>query len=492
MLHRQDLALRSNNAASPEAEALLSPSLLTSLTVTPISLYPAYVPTLAHRTACFITLASLVLLLLSSSACSNGNQQALEASRQKIDEEAAKGIRMEPTPQAGEGYGFYIDASRSMAGFGRKAGDRSSGYYKLLEVVGGLPQCHIFKYGTSDGRTGFSPVSMTRELFRADFYNLGHNRDEDLVQRLLGEEAIALSVLVSDGVYSVPKAGYPIPFVNALSEWLQRGRVLAIYVFRAPFDGELYDQNDRAIGRAVLDDRPFYAFVFSANEAELEKFDNKLSQRAVRPSQRFVFADNALSCQPKLELTVGQNSDVDAAEHLYDQIDAAAYYWLMFDAGLFKRADSAHISFRPPCKLNAEYPVSGLRYDLKLENVWWWNVESDKLLAGQWERAPDQVGMKDNKVAVSEETIALSLARNPQASHTLYQFAVDLSSRNRWQLKQEIIGLNGLNTEDDRDVNAARQTYGFSRLIDGLVETHLAQRLAKRSYPRIFITLQNK
>ena len=372
-----------------------------------------------------------------------------------------------------------------MAGFGQKASERDGEYFKLLETVSRLPQCQVFKYGTDKGRTGrtrFEPVRMSSGLYSAGFYNRSYNRDEDLVNRLLEENPVPVSVLVSDGVYSDPQAGYSIPFVNAIGGWFKAGRVLAVYVFKASFEGNLYKQNDDILGRVNLDNRPFYAFVFSPNPQELEKFDNWLSQQKVKPLHRYVFSDSALSCpSDDLKLSSASNDDDAAGKSLYDWEHGGHFYRMMFDEQLFAKSDTAQISFGLPCHRSNEYPVDGLSYGLKLEAAWQWNGR-------RWEQGQDQGGFRNAKLDENQE-ISLSMARAPNGTHTLYQFALDLSG-SKWRLKDEV---EKLNSDNDNDPSEADRTYGFSRLMTGLIQAHFQQRLAARKdYPRIFITLQNQ
>src|ERR1700755_464247 len=165
---------------------------------------------------------------------------------------------------------------------------QDSSFVKVVEALGyAMPGCRLFKYGlaggqkhdAAPGQAAFArEIRFSQDLRETSFYDLGFNEDDVLIRHLAQEDPPALSVLLTDGVYSARNTELQSEVVKAIGEWMNRGRLFCILIFASPFDGRLYSENKRGWTEPLkVNARPFYAFVFSSTEKEFRDLRDQLA-----------------------------------------------------------------------------------------------------------------------------------------------------------------------------------------------------------------------
>jgi len=389
----------------------------------------------------------------------------------------------------------YIDASISMKGFVNPT--RHTVFDDFIEFIGdAMPGCHLYKYGEMGGpapgnnqnasRLITEPVGFGLELHRPDFYSLSFNPDDVLINRLVNDERPALSVVVTDGVYSEPQGATSPPVVQGIQEWLDKGRVFGIFILKSVFNGPFYSERGRTmLPKLSVPSRPFYAFVFSPTETSLRELQEKLKQR-FPDMQSLVFADSAVSCVPVLN---GSLKDT----YSYRKPPQVEYYWHMFDSGLFARHNPAPVGYGVKCSTAVDYPISDFKLELATKYYRWGKgkfQEADGVPPGfkhdlQSGKDSDGSGGTDAKSSDPTPDLVVYFPQDPGSDYGFYYFRLTASPKG---LRPEITELS---TRDDRQQKDADKAYRFYELISSLSEEHFKSRLAGKTSPSIFVTIQN-
>lgn len=437
----------------------------------------------------------LVGCAVASLGCSN---KAAQVSRDK----AAEIWRTLPSPSAAstepvEERRVYIDASLSMKGFVNP--EQRTPFNELIEYLGDvMPGCRPYKYGAmaraggADGVRGagltVEAVGFGLELRRPEFYGMTFNPDDRLIKRLVEEERPALSVMITDGVYSEPEGATSPPVVEAVQSWVEKGRAFGLFMLKSPFTGRFfYSERAREMRpiQHTIAARPFYAFVFSPTEGAIRELQEKLKQRFPE-MQSYVFADSAMSCAPALNERL-------KGTYSYARPPKVPYHWHMFDSELFEGQNPAPVGYNVKCSVAPDYPVSDLRFDLAAEYYRW---------AGKgFEKADVPQGYRFDLRSHGEDAVApggpvkradgpppdfvVYFPRDQGGDYGFYHLRLGVSPK---ALRPEITELS---TRDDREAGDAGKTYRFFELMSSLTEAHFKSRLAGRTASSIFVTIQN-
>ncbi|MEA2175513.1 MAG: hypothetical protein QOD00_3105 [Blastocatellia bacterium] len=432
----------------------------------------------ARSTALCVLLA---LLAVIASGCSNNAARGSRdlAARITRDSSAQKGSSPAPPP-ASEERRVYLDASLSMKGFVNSA--QHTQFDKFVEAIGdALPGCQLYKYGQKKGETNPNNPSLTersrfgRELHAQDFYDRLYNPDDKLIGQLADEEHPALSVLITDGVYSEPQGATSPPVVQAIQRWMDRGNTFGIFILKSKFDGPFYSETNRRMmnGFPPINERPFYAFVFSPTAKEFKELRDGLSHAFSQAEMTtLLFADDAVTCTPKLD------------QHLkglysFSSPPQAPYYWQMFDEKLFAQQNPAQVQYSVNCTIAPEYPVSELNFEASSEYYRW-----DKGQFKKAEKAPagfDAVPAS----ASSSSTLAVKFPKDTGSDYGFYYLRLIPSAKS---LRQEI---EDVSTPSDQTPSEADRTFRFRELIRPLATTHFKTHLAPQASPAIFVTVKN-
>lgn len=430
------------------------------------------------------SLALLLLtsaLLLSSGGCAN---KATETSKELAANITRSLSSQHKEQNAGSPVGpkqIYLDASVSMKGFVNPA--QHSQFDEFIDAVGdALPGCQIYKYGqrksgpaTAGNQQLAEKVSFGLELHQPGFYDLAYNPDDRLIEQLAAEAQPALSILITDGVYSEPQGATSPPVVQAIQKWLDRGCSFGILILKSSFNGPFYSERGRTLlPKISVKGRPFYAFIFSPTERDFREVQERLTSRFPE-AQVIFFSDNAISCAPVINLNSKGTYD-------YSVPPQTPFYWQMFDTDLFKQSDPAPITYGINCTLSQDYPVGELAFDLAPEYYKWLGGKEFKKVDADPPR-----GFKYDMSSVTPATAKL-IVYFPKDTSTDYGFYYLKVAGRPKTLRPEI---QELSTRDDLVIDNANKTFRFLELIDSLTNTHFEKRLAPIASTAIFVTIRN-
>jgi hypothetical protein len=424
--------------------------------------------------ACFL----LIGFAAAATGCGNKVAQASRDLAAKITHESPSSAN-DPGPRSdSDEKRVYLDASLSMKGFvNPKAHSR---FDEFIDTIGDvMTGCQLYKYGQAPPGPGGDDRGLTKrvrfglELHRPEFYDLVYNPDDLLIEGLAGEEHPALSVLITDGVYSEPQGATSPPVVQAIQKWMDRGNAFGILILRSRFDGPFYSEGERRmLPRRVVEQRPFYAFVFSRTPDAFRDLREKLGQRLPDAQmQAVLFSDDAITCAPKL----------DAKQRgLYSSSapPRSPYYWQMFSAELFARQNPARVRYDITCNVSPDYPVSDVALTPIPEYYRWERgayKKADRVPAG-FEAAPS---------AGAAPGVTVSLPKDTSSDYGFYHLGIVPSQKS---LRPDI---EGLSTRDDRPEAAGGRTFRFLEFVAALADTHFKTRLAPRAATAVFVTVEN-
>lgn len=373
----------------------------------------------------------------------------------------------------------YLDASLSMKGFVNPM--HHSRFDEFLDAIGdAMPGCQLYKYGQrgekppDNNQTLSERIRFGLELHRPEFYDLTYNPDDRLIQQLANEEHPALSVLITDGVYSEPQGATSPPVVQGIQKWMDQGNTFGILILKSRFDGPFYSEHERKmLSKFSVEERPFYAFVFSPTVKGFKELQENLERRFPETEmQTILFSDDAVSCVPKLDPKL-------KGVYSFSNPPTSPYYWQMFNDKLFDQANPAHVQYSVSCTISPTYPIAQLGFDTVSEYYRW-----EKGAFKKAERPPDgfQVVPSSNSPATS---MAVTFPKDTSSDYGFYYLRMIPSPRS---LRPEI---KNNSTLDDETQEEARKTYRFNELITSLVNTHFKSHLTDKASPVIFVTIEN-
>lgn len=478
-------------------------------------------------------LIGLVILLPLISACTGGGERDhVYAEAKKCAEQISKGgacsgpqapngnaqpggqgQNNQPTAKSERREGesaeesrVYIDATESMKGFASP----NSTFTRVLDSLSyAMPGCRLYKYGIRRGTQNagaeaqlVSETTFSQELRRPSFYDRAYNEDDLLFEQLVQEERPVRSVFVTDGVYSARQSELQSSVVTALDDWMRKGRFFGILIFHSEFEGNLYSENRRGwLEKVSVSDRPFYAFVFSPNEAGFRELKEKLSAE-FDDVQSLVFPPQAIICQlhpqPKNGLIYK------------DAWPASPYYLQMYDGSLFGDKNSAELTCEFQCRPAQDYPVAEFGLDVTLE-AYGWQQDTFKKSPNpppfSHEYPANPGGFKSNRASAQatpdashspapgasstpepgeSPKLKLTFQKDKGTSYSLYHPIFTLT------VKALRPGIRSRSTEDDGERADADKTYRFYEFISALTTAHLRNKEAIKLPPELFIAIANK
>lgn len=394
---------------------------------------------------------------------------------------------------------IYIDATISMTGFA----NQNSTYDDLLDELGNaMPGAQVYKYG-QNGNTPPDDVSALvkragfgLEIHRPAFYDLTYNPDDRLIDFLATEDRVVRSVLITDGVYSEQAGSTAPPVVEAIRKWMGRGRTFGILIFRSAFKGKFYSERVRGMQPVIpVSDRPFYAFVFSPTEQGFRELQEKL-QRHFKDTQVILFSNKAA----ETTLTLPNNTKASYARKTPPDTD---YYWQMFNSDVFAQANPVPLKFTAKVKPPADYPATGLNFDVLPEYYRWEQQQFKKVETGpprgfnytfgisqppanaESNKAAKNVGKDGGQDTGEQPNLTVFFPKDTSSDYGFYVLKLVPAIK---ELRPEI---QHLSTRDDSNRADANKTFRFFELITALTDIHFKDHLARRISPAIFITVDN-
>ena len=464
----------------------------------PASRQPGLVRTSTVIRKCRLTLGKSLLLLIAltffSSACREKSRVA-QASRDlagRITHSIPQQFSNTSTTSI-EDRRIYLDASLSMKGFVNP--NEHSTFDQLIDELGdALPGCRLYKYGQSGDRAPDNPAELVTQvgfgldLHNPNFYNLRYNPDDRLIDTLTTGNQTALSILITDGVYSEPAGSTSPPVVNAIQKWLQNGGVLGIFALKSAFNGPFYSERARQIlPRLSVDARPFYVFVFSPTGNAVIDLKEKLQRRF--PSLKSIyFSNEAIKCSPALNERL-------RSTYSYRKPPQTPYHWQMFDPEIFSQHNPASIGLTIKCTLDRAYPVSELNFTLTTEYYRWQQGRFQKLETTppgfKYDLTPKNLpatgaNNPDTPAYTSTESdLIVQLPKDSGSDFGFYHFKLTAVPK---ELHED---LKDFSTRDDRDPKDAGRTFRFRELISAIAEIHFKTNMESVTSPSVFMTVDN-
>jgi hypothetical protein len=380
----------------------------------------------------------------------------------------------------------YIDASLSMKGFVNPR--NHSTFDELIDELGdALPGCRLYKYGqrgqqppenVSDLMTS---AAFGLELHDPAFYNLSYNPDDRLIDELATEDSPVrpvLSVLLTDGVYSEPQGSTSPPVIGAIQKWMGHGNTFGILMFKSAFKGPFYSERRRAVLPNVsVEQRPFYAYVFSPTTQGLNDLRDRLKRR-FPDLNSIVFSSDAVNSS----ITIPPNT---SALYTSTNPPTTAFYWQMFDSGLFGKKGSASLGYQLNYSVSPEYPIAEFNTNIVAEYYRWQQGQFKKLDSGTLEGFNSKVEAIKKEGPTAILSVAVTLPKDLSSDYSFYDFKFDTSIK---ELRSDI---RELSTRDDSANESANKTYRFYELISALTDVHFKSSLAARTSPALFVTVAN-
>jgi hypothetical protein len=283
------------------------------------------------------------------------------------------------SPGAAKEKRLYIDASKSMAGFAGHGGDFDKFFSEIGYLLGDPV---VYKFGSAAKTPApkyaelIEPTTLGQAQKSSQFYNLSNNPDDALFSELNHSGKEALSVYITDGVYSAMDAKAGSKVITPLTQWLESGRVLGIFVLSSPFQGSFYSEKlcSESKGQkcwlqvANVPRRPFYAFVFSPNEDAFRKLQRELENKF--PSMKtLIFSDDGVT---------SEGLSLPEDDSIYDSSkQAEGFNWQMFTSHLFTEENPAKRSFYLNYVVNKEYPLGHITPLISAKYYLWDNARSE-------------------------------------------------------------------------------------------------------------------
>jgi hypothetical protein len=445
-------------------------------------------------------------LLINTSACDllRPSSKAAKVSRELAESITRSATSSQPdkakSTAAIEEQRVFIDASQSMAGFAQSK-EKNSTFHELLNSIGDvMPGCLLYKYGL-DGANQPQNISQITERTRFGseihgpaFYKKQYNPDDFLINTLAEEDRPALSVLITDGVYSEPEGSTSPPVVEAVQHWLERGRVVGILIFKSAYTGKFYSEKNRGwLPPFSVASRPFYAFVFSPTDQAFRELQGRLHRRF--PEMGTILFSNDI-VDSRLELAKGVKDAYSAR-----QPPDADYYWQMFDAGVFDQKNP-EVVYKIRYLVSPDYPATEFEPNISTDYYRWekgvfkkvdakppdgfqCQLVPGSMTADPVEKAKGQASPTPVASTIPSQDFTVHLAKDQGSDFSFYHLKLNTAVKS-W--RQDIIDLS---TRDDSLPANASKTYRFYELITALTDVHFKTRLAQRTAPELFVTVAN-
>jgi hypothetical protein len=342
-----------------------------------------------------------------------------------------------------------------MAGFVGCNGEPTTFDVTLDHVTTDLSITQVTRFGEQVRGSGrvFAQESLTRAVHCGSFYDRLQNPDYAFYRTVRADSLRSIYLYLTDGVQSDVSGSSQSPSVAELKQWVADGNALAILAFRSGFSGQAWsEQRQRMIGSVSVDDRPFYLFVFAPTEAALDRTLGRLSSSTVRGAEITRFGHASVRCSAR------------AARRLPKYTWKETPPWAMVKLTSEGALIGHLLDYR--CQLANGYPLRAVLPRLSIGyRRWSGNAFSERTSpGGATDLTADSVEFAGRESIVH---VAGTLPFDNSSRYGFYEIRMDADPG---ELKAEV---RSLSTDSDASVEAFKQTYRFSWLIEQLARVHL-------------------
>lgn len=239
----------------------------------------------------FVGLAVFTSILVQSCARPTINDALdcfpKEARRWIAKAESEDGFR--GRPETSGSVAVYVDSSKSMVGYIDGATETRKPFQDLIRTApalfrGPASPVSFWAFGT---RIRSIAAGQQDQLLNSGFYRCAHQGDEgcdtrlDLVLNEIDAHPERLAIVVTDMWFDDPRSQTTglVPLADPLANILASGRTIAVYGFRAPFDGTVYNVPPGNQSLRFAGERPLFVLAIGSAE-RVQEFNDKLSRSA--------------------------------------------------------------------------------------------------------------------------------------------------------------------------------------------------------------------
>jgi hypothetical protein len=367
---------------------------------------------------------------------------------------------------------FYLDASKSMAGYAGCTHRTSHFDYVLNRLSTALHQPRVQLFGVSGRDTSYlSQSDLSHEVNCPETYSRTENRDSLLFSRIVRSREPA--VYFTDGVQSDATSSSLARVAALLGEWIESGHSLAWVVDTSTFVGDVWSERGRRSGGIdTIPGKPFHVLVFANDPAQLDSLLAAAGPVLV-DARIYRFDSHAVRCQ-LTKFHSGELPRMDMENHWFSP--SASDLRALADTGVLAEIEC-----------DDQYPVARL------------TPSANPRISGVWTKQGfDTVQPPPYTIYTGAKTAAITSAGNVRrARHTVNAFIPRPPSGtvSFWDIRFALSAAGGLapeihdlSTDDDSDVHARTKTYRFTWLMEQLVEA--TERVRTKSVP-VFLTIRN-
>lgn len=386
------------------------------------------------------------------------NTRAGAGPNEGLPDGAQFGCPADPPPEGA--LRLFLDATRSMEGFTGGPQEFTEFDGVLARIATQLGIDRVVLFGETEARNGlYRGVPFSPNLHEPQAYDGLNNPDYCLVTDLT-EGPVGVSLYLTDGVQSSGVYGPQAPMVRVLRAWLESGRGLEILALSSSFSGPAWSEQRKAwIGRADIDARPFYLFIFASSPADAHDVLARLRPLFAEASVRLSFTPDPVSCFVDLQYVQG-----------HYQLNPE-YNWIYYrrprpspdDRKLSERLEPGAVQ----CRFSESYPLQSM-VAANSVRFYGWEGRRDGF-NGPVSPPPSTTVRTDSVLSSSMNGALIPIRVQLPLMYGIGMYAVDLEVT-PGRIRADVASLS---TDSDSDLADFEQTYRFDWLIEPLIRAQL-------------------
>jgi hypothetical protein len=283
-----------------------------------------------------------------------------------------------------------------------------------------------------------------------EFYDRLQNPDYELYHKIAEDSTGATYLYLTDGVQSDVSGTNQSPSVAALRQWVTEGHGLAVIAFKSQFSGAAWsEQLQRMIGIISVPDRPFYIFVFSRDEAQIDQTLSRLSPQTLENAKVIRFSQSSVECVVQLHKGV--------------RFLRRQSHWAMIKFQSLNISEFADFA----CTIDPSYPYKALLPQITGE----YSERTDEPFPGLGEFPLGASFQPTQPTVTTTGSMSVTIAKLPKSQTARFGYYQLRFIPTPGALKSAIAELS---TDSDADKDSFSKTYRFSWLLEQLGRAQLS------------------